>query len=100
MDKDNEKLNYGGTCENKMEIINMLDDSILIVENEIKLTENNQKLENLKKIESQLISMKNAMSPSKYIPNYNYIIIECWDDFNSIGEKLLNVLHKYKDELV
>lgn len=84
----------------KAAVLDMIDDAILTVKNDIKMSSNAHKIAILIKIEHELNNMKKYMSPSIYLPWYNYIIVDCWDEFSDIGEKLLHVLQEYKEKLV
>lgn len=53
----------------------------------------------LLQIQEELCKMKNVLSPQKFIPTYNYIIRDSWNEFLNMGEKLLKIAQDYNEKL-
>lgn len=88
----------------KENISNLIDSTIDDVRKEIELNKKgigtDSSISTLEQIIEELHQMKLAMSPSIYLPTYNYVIRDSWDEFPKLGEKLLKVFYEYKNKLV
>lgn len=87
----------------KQRILDLINSTIDDINNEIELHKKGMGIDSsistLEQITEELFKMKSAMSPKVYMPTYNYTIRDSWGEFSKLGEKLLKVLHDYKDKL-
>jgi hypothetical protein len=83
----------------KQKALTLIEQSIQLVNSEIFKGTNAITVGSLKKILYELETMKKELSPTKFIPTYGYIIVDSWQDFNTIGEKLLETANYYKEKL-
>lgn len=87
----------------KQRISDLINSTIDDIKNEIELHKKgigtDSSIPTLQQIAEELLQMKSAMSPKVYMPTYNYMIRDSWGEFSKLGEKLLKVLHDYKDKL-
>jgi hypothetical protein len=77
----------------------LIDQSIQLVNSEIFKGFDDIVIDSLKKILIELENMKKELSPARFMPTYGYIIVDSWQDFTNIGEKLLETANYYKDKL-
>lgn len=87
----------------KTNLIKLIDISLEDIDNEIKLHEKGEEgdatVTILTSIKVELEKMKYYMAPQKYVPTYNYIIRERWNEFTHTGEILLKVVQCYKEKI-
>lgn len=87
----------------KKSILDLINSTIDDIKNEIEMHKKgigtDSSIPTLEQIAGELYQMKLAMSPKVYMPTYNYIIRDSWGDCTKLGEKLLKVLHDYKNKL-
>ena len=89
----------------KIKKISLLINKALVnVEKEIDMHKKGLKadatISELKIIKNELTLMKKYMSPSKYVPIYNFMIRDSWNKYNHLGEDLLKVANEYKEKLL
>lgn len=95
--RDSKKINNFEIREQKAK--HLIEQSIELVNNKINTEKDLITIDCLKKILIELNKMKEFLSPYKYMPTYGYIIVDSWQDFDEIGEKLLETANYYKEKL-
>ena len=83
----------------KQKALSLIEQSIQIVNLEICKGIDLITVDTMKKILSELEMMKKELSPVKFMPTYGYIVVDSWQDFIEIGEKLLDTANYYKEKL-
>jgi len=83
----------------KQKALILIEQSIQLINLKICRENDSINIDTMQKILIELESMKKELSPLKFMPTYGYVVVDSWQDFTDIGEKLLETANYYKNKL-